>query len=60
MPLHVSNVALQDLEKGADGKVLPTRVRFRFVDGKNALCQAQSKGTVKTERRHESRNSEKI
>lgn len=32
--LHVSNVALQDLEKGSDGKVLPTRVGFRFVDGK--------------------------
>jgi len=40
--LHVSNVALQDVDKGSGGKIFPTRVGFRFVDGKKVRYAKRS------------------
>ena len=42
VPFHVSNVALQDLDKDDKGLIRPTRVGFRFVDGRKVRFAKRS------------------
>ncbi len=42
VPLHISNVALQDVDQSPKGEVRPTRVGFRFVDGQKVRFAKRS------------------
>jgi large subunit ribosomal protein L24 len=41
-PIHISNVALQDVDRDSKGSACPTRVGFRFVDGRKVRYAKRS------------------